>query len=157
MTDILGLTTTDKVRAIWGVTQSELSDAMLVALDLEDLLTLELTVLTLDHATIKTEGTVGTPTTAQITPWLLLKRFSACFCAVQATSSIRLAIPQKRSDGNNAFSRFQGDILEQTCADVSSAYLAAKSDLLDEAGLTPVAASLLATATEPSYDPVVGE
>lgn len=157
MADILGLTTTDKVRAAWGVTVSELPDTLLDALDLADMLTLELSAMPMDYTAVKAAGTGETPTTEELTLWLRLKLFSAFFCAVQATPSMRLAVPQKMGDGNNSFSRFQGDVLDKTCAEVASAYHAARDELLAEAGLSVTTSATLAVSTEPSYDPVAGE
>ena len=157
MTAILGLTTTDKVRATWGLTQSELPDTMLDALDLADLLTLELADLDLDYEAIQTAGEAASPSASERKLWYCLKAFATNFCAWKVTSSVRLAAPQKMGDGNNTFSRFQGAALEETCKEVAAGYLAALQALRSAADLSVVSPATLVAAAEPAFDPVIGE
>lgn len=157
MTAILGLTATEKVRAVWGVTQSELPDTMLDALDLADLLTLELADLSIDYDAIKEAGEGATPTNDERKLWFCLKAFATSFCAWKATSSVRLAVPQKMGDGNNTFSRYQGAALEETCREVAAGYLAASQALRSAAGLSVAVPATLVAAAEPGFDPVTGE
>lgn len=154
---ISNYTGTDAIRGALGLTDNEVTDAMLVdqRLDLELSVDLELWVPT--HASVYTAGIAygATPTEVLKANYLLL--YAQWFCALHVTKFMRLAIPQMVGDGKAEMRRFQAFDLDQLEATANSRAIYYKSLLYAATGGAAAATTVsFASVGVPDYDPVVG-
>lgn len=153
--DLLGVTTTEAVRALIGIDEAsgELPDQLFVDWEIEDALRLELgTWLPAPLATIIAGGD-GTGSAADLT-YLALRNAGRAWCAWQVMMAGDISIAQKHDDGQNAFSR-QAYKLEDLLQRLGALYSKYRDMCLDFAGQTATSStSWLVGKSSPSYDPV---
>jgi len=109
---ITAYTTTDAIRGAIGLTDNEVTDAMLVdqnlALELEN----DLLGWIPTHATLYAAGLDSGASAAEKQQAALLILYSQWFCAAQALTVMTLSIPQAIADGKDEMKRFQAMDLE---------------------------------------------
>lgn len=155
MTDILGLTSTDAIRSVWGVSNKDLSDAAIVPLNLPLALEVHLNDLAIDYVTVLAEGIAAEPTAAQKKSYFLLADYSTYFCAVEVSGAMRMSALQSISDGNVAARRFV-DSIEAAMKMITERFTRSYSALATEFSLDAVVVPSLVSRAERDIDEVTG-
>ena len=150
----LDLTSGDSIRAVLGLDSTDLTDQNMTDMMMEEALVIA--VVGIDHATIISEGTLGTPTSTQITKYNLLRLYATYYLASTVSSS-QVTGMQSETDGKNAYKRFAStswkNILESLGKMASYYRSLLEAELGTGSALQPAA---LASIASPDYDPVVG-
>ncbi len=153
--DLLGVTTTEAVRALIGIDEAsgELPDQLFVDWEIEDALRLELgTWLPATLSSILAGGD-GTSSPADLT-YLALRNAGRAWCAWQVLQVGEISIAQKHEDGQNAFSR-QAFRFDDLLLRLGALYSKYRDLCLVYAGQTATSStSWLAGKSSPTYDPV---
>ena len=148
-------TTAAAVRGCLGVTDNELTDAMLSEQNLGLELEVDLKQWVPTYSTVYTTGMAIGAAEADRLSASYLTLYAQWFIAAQAVNLMVLAIPQMIADGQNDIRRFQQLDLErlQSAASDRARYY---KRLLEEAmGTATAAASVsLLSKSVPDYDPV---
>ena len=151
---ITAYTTTDAIRGAIGLTDNEVTDAMLVdqnlALELEN----DLLGWIPTHATLYAAGLDSGASAAEKQQAALLILYSQWFCAAQALTVMTLSIPQAIADGKDEMKRFQAMDLEALMERAVAKRNRYKEQLQNTEGTTsPTSVSIMAKGI-PEYDPV---
>lgn len=144
-------TSTDAIRAVVGVTETEVPDAMITDQHLEMQLKTSLYGWLPTYAAIYTDGTGATPTAEQEYMKDLLVSYCMFFGGVRIVEMI-LALRESVGDGKSQVTRFDlnfGELLSTLKGRMSEAQEALKEVLNPSSGGT----SYFGAAT-PDYDPV---
>lgn len=152
----VGYTTTDKLRAVLGLTDKELGDKMILDLDVETQVFMVLDRAYPDHETLKQKIDDGTATAAEKSVWRILSLFFQYEAACTLLPQFQMIVVQKISDGDAEMSRFGPDNLEQFREELRARrdeYLS----LLDPEGTEASATSWQFGVVKPTYDPVTNE
>jgi hypothetical protein len=152
--DIL-YTTSDSIRAALGVTEREISDGQLTALNTADQISIDLDEVYPDHAAAEIAAAGLTPTDLQLRTFSLIKLYCQYQGAVVVLPGFQNFIPQKLTDGGFEQQRFEKDNIEKTKAEIigrRDKYKLALEQLID-----PTATSLPSVLLRsiPDYDPVL--
>lgn len=151
--DILGLTTTQAVRAVLGVSEDslELEDVVFTAHEVEVELLLSVDVMlqpaSTTYLTILASGDSST--------LLPLRQWSKYFCALSMLPSLATATASKQSDGQNEFQRQTRDF-EALRKDLVAQLAKYEDMLLDLLGVADTAAFSIMGISSPTFDPVTG-
>lgn len=150
-------TDTDAIRGAVGVTNNEITDAMLTEQGLSIELTVDLDGWLPTHAAIQAAGEAATPTAAELGQWRYLQLYAQWFCAAHLLNFMQLAVPQMIGDGKAEMRRFQDVDLEALASKAMGAALKYKSSLQSALGETiaSVRPTFLSRSV-PDYDPVAG-
>jgi hypothetical protein len=128
--DILGLTTTEAIRAMIGIDEAsrELPDQLFIDLEIEDALRLEF----------------GSWLPVTLDAW----------CALEVLQAADISLAQRHSDGQNEFAR-QTYKVEDLLNRLNASYLRYRDLVLSNLGETVTASTTwLAGVATPTYDPV---
>lgn len=146
-------TTTEKIRAALGVSAKELSDEIMTGLQLDIQLEVELDVIVPTHDAIKTAGTAGGASAAQIKAWKQLQVLTQYVGALILDDNRQMWSAQKVSDGDFDMQRFSSDdltTLRNNLIERRNFFLAPLNP-----ELVTTASLLHLTRVTPSYDPVI--
>lgn len=156
--DLLGLTTSEAVRAFIGIDEAsgELPDQLFLDLEIEDALRLELgTWLPVTLSTLLAGGD-GSGSAADLA-YTAARQAARAWCAMEVLQSAEISLAAKHSDGQNEFSRqaYKVSELLQRFAGVYARY---KDMVLSSLGETTTASpSWMAALVRPDYDPVTNQ
>lgn len=104
MQDILGgITTFEKVRALLGVSQSDIDDTEMEALDLHEEIKLDLAQWFPEYPALMADDSTDSAVVSQQTAMTL---YTKTFCAWKASIIAPMKFLQKRADGDNQGARF---------------------------------------------------
>jgi len=153
---ITAYTGTDAVRGVIGVTDNEVTDAMLLdqRLDLE--LTVNLNRWAPTHATVFAAGQASDATTTEQMLADYITLYAQYFCVLQVMAFMKNAIPQLITDGKAEMRRFQMldlEAIEKTASARVAHYRTLLTEALGSDAATPM--SFIGAAV-PTYDPVAG-
>ena len=156
--DILGLTTTEAIRATIGadINNSEYVDQDFTDFSIADELKAALLEWLSDYQTL-IDAQAGSPTEVEQNSFLFLKLYAKYFCAHTMLRSQDRALAVEISDGNNKVSR-SDDRKEREAKLKHFSQMArtfqnlVKTTYLSE---TPSVATMMSAAT-PDYDPITG-
>jgi len=153
---ITAYTGTDAIRGVIGVTDNEVTDAMLIdqRLDLE--LTVDLNRWAPTHAAAFATGSASGATADEQLIANYISLYAQYFCVLQVMAFMKLAMPQLIGDGKAEMRRFQMldlEAIEKTALARVTHYRNLLSEALGDDALTPV--SYVGSAV-PTYDPVAG-
>ena len=109
-------TGTDAIRAGIGVTDNEITDAMLVDQQLELELEVDLATWLPTHATLYAAGVGAGATDAEKLVAAHITLYAQWYCTSAAIDHMRLALPQMISDGKSEMRRFSELDLEAISA-----------------------------------------
>lgn len=160
MIDILGLTTSDAVRAVLGVDVEELEDEVFTSIGVNEELQLDLDgwlPAGADLETITADGSTADRGTDEYTTYQRLAAYSRAFCShylLIGQNNWRLT---RLTDGtvNEQRSDFSKDEeMERRLLDLMNKHKQALLDLLE--GDSGVVSFGVAGVSSPSYDPVTG-
>lgn len=147
-------TTSDKARAVAGVTDNEVRDTVISDMDLAEALAVDLYGWLPTHATVWADGDPsGSPTPAQTQGRSLLAIYASRFCALEILIS-SMHIPQQVGNGKDVAKRFTDDALEEAKNDLRAKLTALKADLLELIEPTVIEQSGLFARVSPAVDPV---
>lgn len=152
MTDVL-YTTTDKIRAVLGVSDTELTDAQITNLSVAEQLELKLNKLYPDHVALKAVIDATTATDEQKLIWkniLLWCQFAGAVCMLP---SVQFWIAQKITDGDVEMQRFQKDNLQDTIDRITGMQDQYANEINPDVGGAGASTTLF-SIVEPDYDPV---
>jgi len=153
---ITAYTTTDAIRGAIGLTDNEVTDAMLVDQNLALELESDLLGWIPNHAALYAAGLANGATSAEKQQAALLILYSQWFCAAQTVTLMTLGIPQSIADGKDELKRFQALDLDALMARAVSRRDMYKGRLQNTEGTTsPTEVSIMAISS-PDYDPVAG-
>lgn len=113
MTPIL-YTDSDAVRAALGVSETEISDALVVNMQIADLLFIELQTVYPDHVALKAAIDSASPTAAQTNLFMKLRLFCQYEAIVCLLPSVQFWSVQRVSDGDAEMHRFMAGDLDKT-------------------------------------------
>lgn len=158
--DILGVTTTEAIRAVIGVSASsgELPDSYFTDRNMTGALRLELsTWLPATLETLSDAASAADEGDPEILVWDAVQQAAAYYCAWECIKSAPIALFQKIGDGQNEVSRpimNQKELLDL----FSSSYMKYRDLALDaySGEVVPVSASWLSGKSSPTFDPVTG-
>lgn len=156
MTSILGLTSTDAVRAVWGISSKDMADAAMTHFNLPLALEVDLLNKAIVYATVVSEGSAELATTTQKTKYLALLNYSLYFCARKIDTAIHLAVAQSVSDGNVSGKRFTNYTNGQIGKEINAKFLSAYTALAESFGLAALTTFSFAGKSTPDVDPVTG-
>lgn len=151
---VTNYSTTDAVRACLGITDNEMSDADLDAMDLDVSVLAELEDWLPTHSVHWAASKGAAPTATEIA---VGRRISLYVNWIGALHAIRayLAVPHEISDGKAKISRFAKEgatLMEEKARRVSGKY---KNEIQKLNGVTPSTATVMGLA-KPSFDPITG-
>jgi hypothetical protein len=153
---ITAYTDTDAIRSALGVTDNEVTDAMLVDQRLALELTVDLDGWADGHAAAFAAGSLqGADAAAQLKA-NYISLYAQWYCAERVITNMKLAIPQMISDGKTEMRRFQMmdmDAVERAASARAAHY---KSLLSLALGGTAETVMSFASRSTPTYDPVTG-
>jgi len=150
-------TTTDAIRGGIGVTDNEITDAMLVDQQLELELEVDLATWLPTHATLYAAGMGQSATDSEKLIAAHITLYAQWYCTSAAIDYMRLALPQMISDGKDELRRFT-----ELDLDAISSKAAGRRDkhrsALEELALseTPTSSVSVMERAVPDYDPVAG-
>jgi hypothetical protein len=153
--DILGLTTTEAVRAFIGIDEAakELPDQLFYDLEIEDALRLEFSRWL--PITIETLVALGERSSDGVNlAYLAARQAARAWCAMEVLQAAEISIASKHSDGQNEFVRQTykvADLLLRLSA-VYNRYRDLVLEELDQPSTT--APSWMVSRAIPDYDPV---
>lgn len=150
-------TTSESVRAALGITEREVSDAQMSALNLDIQVELDLDIVYPDHATAKTDAEGGSATDGQVRIFRLIRMYCQYQGACLMLPGFQNLIPQKLSDGGFEMQRFAKDDLDKTKAEIyglRDKYKLALELVLDTDADSPT--PIMATST-PQFNPVTND
>lgn len=156
--DILGLTTSEAVRAFIGIDEpsGELPDQLFVDLEIEDALKLEFGTWLPTTLTALLAGADGSGSPADLA-YTAARHAARAWCAMELLQAAEISLATKHSDGQNEFARQAykvGDLL-QRFAGVYGKY---RDLVLTYLGYTVVAStSWMVNRAIPDYDPVTNQ
>lgn len=149
-------TNTDSIRAVLGLSAQDLSDASIVAanlnLQIEDVLERWLP----DHATVKTSGEAAGATTEEKRAWRRLRLYTQYLGAYLLCDALQLGAVQQVGDGTAQMRRFSSDIenikgkMEIRAQEFQTLLAEDKGITLDSGAFSFIGLSL------PGADPVTG-
>jgi hypothetical protein len=153
--DILGLTTSEAVRAFIGIDEAsqELPDQLFVDLEIEDALRLEFSSwlpISLEALLLLNAGSSDNANLA----YLAARHAARAWCAMEVLQAAEISIASKHSDGQNEFVRQAykvADLLARFSA-VYNRYRDMVLESLDQPSTT--SPSWMVGRAIPSYDPV---
>lgn len=153
--DLLGLTTSEAVRAFIGIDEAsgELPDQLFVDLEIEDALKLEFGTWLPVTLSVLLAGGDGSGSAADLA-YTAARHAARAWCAMEVLQSAEISIAAKHSDGQNEFSRqaYKVPELLQRFAAVYGRY---RDLALTNLGQTVSAsASWMVSLASPDYDPV---
>ena len=154
--DILGLTGTEEIRSILGLSIMDAADQHFLDFGLEADLEADLLDWRSDYATIITDGTEGTPTADQRRSYLILRKYAKYFCAYQVIISAESFIAQMVSDGNSQFKRYAAD-WDKIRERIAGILSAAKDELIELIDAITASPHTIMGKSTPDYDPVAHE
>ena len=99
-------TDTDRIRAVLGVDEKDLSDEQITARDLEKELRIELLSWVSNYAALMVTGLGTAATEVQVSIADALSLYCTYYCSIRAIKTLQMAAPQRVSDGQNALDRF---------------------------------------------------
>lgn len=151
-------TNADAIRGAIGLTDNEVTDAMLKDQNLSVALMLELDTWLPTHKAIYQAGRVDVPSSAELAQFGMLRLYSMWWCACRAAKMV-LAIPEKISDGKAEMKRFNDLDLEAIAVEACGMATRYQNQLQEELGETVTAASShsIMGSASPDYDPVTNE
>ena len=153
--DILGLTTTEAIRAMIGIDEAsrELPDQLFIDLEIEDALRLEFgswLPVTLDELLAGADGSGSAADLA----YLASRHAARAWCALEVLQAADISLAQRHSDGQNEFAR-QTYKVEDLLNRLNASYLRYRDLVLSNLGETVTASTTwLAGVATPTYDPV---
>lgn len=154
--DILGLTTTEAVRALIGIDEAsqELPDQLFTDFELEDALALELGTWLPMTVSAVIEGGDGSGDDGDLA-YIALRSASKAWCAWQVLQAAEISLATKHEDGQNAMTR-QAFKTEEILNRLGSLYSRYRELCLTYLGsvVTVSSTSWLAGKSSPVYDPV---
>ena len=154
--DILGLTGTEEIRSVLGLSVMDVSDQQLLDFNLEEDLEADLLDWRSDYATVITDGTEGSPTAAQRRNYLLLKKYAKYYCTYHVIISAESFIAQMISDGNSQFKRYAAD-WDKIRERIAGILSAAKDELIELVDAITASPHTIMGKSTPDYDPVAHE
>lgn len=154
--DILGITTTEAVRALIGIDEAsqELPDQLFTDFEIEGALSLELgTWLPVTVSTV-IEGGDGSGDEGDLA-YIALRSASKAWCAWQVLQAGEISLATKHEDGQNAMTR-QSFKTEEILNRLGSLYSRYRELCLSYLGSVALVSSTswLAGKSSPAYDPV---
>ena len=158
--DILGVTTTETIRAVIGVSDpaNELPDSYFTDRNITGALRLELsTWLPASIETLSDAASAADEGDPEILVWDAVQQAAAYWCAWEVTKTAPIALFQKIEDGQNAITRptmKQKELLDL----LRGSYTSYRDLALDvyTGAVVVVTASWLSGKATPSFDPVTG-
>lgn len=150
MADVL-YTSTEKVRAVLGLSSVELEEAYLADINLEDMLLLELEDVYPDHEALFA-AIGGTPTADETRTWRILQLYCTHRAATFLLPQFQMIVDKRRSDGDFQGDRFGADL------EAFRNHIKAEADRYQNL-LNPDLTFVLNPfgAVDPDYDPVTNE
>ena len=147
--------TSDNVRAVLGVSNEEIPDEAILAMELEASLLADTSDWLSTYSTIKDEGRSSSPTADQTQLFRLLKLYAIHYCAEQLIPSIQSSSLFVMSDGNVDFRRFEekdkfGKILERMRTHKNKY----KEMILDKVTSLSASTYVVMGNAEADYDPI---
>lgn len=158
MPTIILYTNTDKIRAVLGVSSSELSDQRIIdtqldlqlAVRLADVFPAHVALAALNATVVPTPG----PLPLDVFNWQVLQLYCAYYCAVCLLPAAQTIFFQQLTDGQTTQSRFQSDDVQMTIDRIwSRADLYAGTLNPAYSGVKGLGYQIIGVAT-PLYNPV---
>ena len=157
MINILGITTSDAIRGVLGVSEEEIPDQVMTDVLLEDQLDLDIHEWLSDPvSTVIAEGIAGGATETQVKRLKALKLHAQYKGAVLLFSHVRSGTALETSDGQNLLKR-RVDDLEKLLPELMELAAKYQAMLVELQGGTITEAPTLVGKATPAYDPITNE
>lgn len=153
----LGYTTTDEVRAVLGVSETELEDKMMLDLGIEIQLNIILATVYSGHAALKAKIDDNTATAEEVVIWNKLQMYVRYESACRLLPQWQMVVAKRISDGDFDQTRFGPDDLAQFREEIRGSRDGWLISIDPEASAASGIPIGIFSAVSPDFDPVTNE